>query len=225
MLCLFVSHLKLQGLKHRTIKSYLSGVRFLHIIEGRGNPFETPLSCLEYVLKGVKREEVQAGSQKRVRLPIGPSVLRKLGGVWYHLGPSKDEVMLWAACCLGFLGFLRAGEFTVPDDKSYDSKCHLSYGDVTVDSQSRTQVVRITIKQSKTDLFRRGIDLFMGRMGNDLCPVAALLAYLADRGSEEGPTLHVCGWTIPDQAAPSGLCGGSTSFSGASRVAILRAQF
>ena len=136
------------------------------------------------MLKGVKRVEVQAGSQKRVRLPIGPSVLRKLGGVWNRIGPSRDEVMLLAACCLGFFGFLRAGEFTVPDDKSYDSKCHLSYGDVAVDSQSRTQVVRITIKQSK---FRRGIDMFMGRTGNDLCPVAALLAYLADRGAKKGP--------------------------------------
>ena len=53
-----------------------------------------------------------------------------------------------------------------------------------MDSRSRTQVVR---KQSKTDPFRRGIDLFMGRTGNDLCPVAALLAYLADRGAKKGP--------------------------------------
>ena len=56
-----------------------------------------------------------------------------------------------------------------------------------MDSQSRTQVVRNTIKQSKTDPFRRGIDLFMGRTGNDLCPVAALLAYLTDRGAKKGP--------------------------------------
>ena len=43
------------------------------------------------------------------------------------------------------------------------------------------------IKQSKTDPFWQGIDLFMGRMGNDLFPVAALLAYLADRGAKKGP--------------------------------------
>ena len=50
-------------------QSYLLGVRFLHIVEGKGNPFETPLSRLEYVLKGVKWEEVQAGSQTQVRAP------------------------------------------------------------------------------------------------------------------------------------------------------------
>ena len=65
--------------------------------------------------------------------PLSPEKVRS---VWNRVGPSKDEVMLCAACCLGFFGFLRAGEFTVPDEKSYDSKCHLNYGDMAVDSQS-----------------------------------------------------------------------------------------
>ena len=43
MLCLFVAHLQVQNLKHRTIKSYLSAVRFLHVMEGQGNPFEGSL--------------------------------------------------------------------------------------------------------------------------------------------------------------------------------------
>ena len=69
ILCLFVAHLHVQHLKYRTIKSYLSAVRFLHIVEGRGNPFEGPLNRLEYVLKGVNREEAAAGCQKWTRLP------------------------------------------------------------------------------------------------------------------------------------------------------------
>ena len=62
----------------------------------------------------------------------------------------------------------------VPDDKSYDPTCHLSFGDVAVDSQIKPQVVRITVKLSKTDPFRKDIDLYIGRTGNDLCPVVEL---------------------------------------------------
>lgn len=38
--------------------------------------------------------------------------------------------------------------------------------------------MRVTLKQSKTDPFRKAIDLFGGRTGTDLCPVKSLLNYL-----------------------------------------------
>ena len=46
--------------------------------------------------------------------------------------------------------------------------------------------VCIRIKQSKTDPFRKGIDLHVGKTGSVLCPVAALLNYLVIRGKEKG---------------------------------------
>ena len=42
---------------------------------------------------------------------------------------NPDNVMLWAACCLGFFGFLRAGEFAT--DSSFDPSA-----DIQVDSSS-----------------------------------------------------------------------------------------
>ena len=187
MLCWFVAYLKQEGLKHRTIKSYLSAVRFLHVMEGEKNPFEGTLNRLEYVLKGIKREESESGMQKRVRLPISPNILRRIKAVWNCSGPSADQVMLWAACCLGFFGFMRAGEFTVPDGASYDPSSHLSVPDVAIDNPGKPGVIRIRVKQSKTDPFRKGMDLYIGRTENDLCPVAALLQYLVYRGDKRGP--------------------------------------
>ena len=95
--------------------------------------------------------------------------------------------MLWAACTLCFFGFLRAGEITVSNDGAYDPSVHLSVGDIAVDDARTPRVLRVAIKQSKTDPFRHGIDLFIGRTSTDLCPVAALLSYLVVRGRSPGP--------------------------------------
>ena len=48
-------------------------------------------------------------------------------------------------------------------------------------------VLAVTLKQSKTDPFRAGVRIFMGRTGNLLCPVAAVLAYLAILPPSPGP--------------------------------------
>ena len=95
--------------------------------------------------------------------------------------------MLWAAACLGFFGFLRSGEMTVPTDSSYDPAVHLSRNDVAVDNAQKPAVLRVTIKQTKTDPFRKGIDLFLGKTATDLCPVTAMLNYLVVRGKQQGP--------------------------------------
>ena len=187
VICHFTAHLAEEGLRHKTIKVYLAGIRFLHISEGRPDPFAVGWPRLHYTLRGIKRCEAEKSSGKRERLPISPPLLRKLKSVWETTQPSQDSVMLWAACCLAFFGFLRTGEMTVPSDSKYDPSCHLSFGDIAVDNPKLPSVVRVTIKQSKTDPFRQGIDLFLGKTDSDLCPVAALLGYLFCRGRAAGP--------------------------------------
>ncbi len=64
-----------EGLKHQTIKGYLSGVRNLQIRSGLGDPFQTPTPILDYVLRGIKSEQAKRGNAKRERLPITPPTL------------------------------------------------------------------------------------------------------------------------------------------------------
>ena len=40
--------------------------------------------------------------------------------------------------------------------------------------------------RSQTDQFRKRVDYYAGRMQNALCPIKALLAYLAKRGTGDG---------------------------------------
>ena len=42
------------------------------------------------------------------------------------------------------------------------------------------------IKKSKTDQGRKGVKVFIGKTSDDLCPVTALLSYLASRGADPG---------------------------------------
>ena len=60
-LCEFVANTAKEGLKHQTIKSYLSAVRHLQILVGLGDPFSQNMPMLEYVLRGVKSVEVKCG--------------------------------------------------------------------------------------------------------------------------------------------------------------------
>ena len=86
---------------------------------------------------------------------------------------------------MGFFGFMRAGEFTLTAPTDPDSA--ISANDVSVDSRSNPSMVKVHLKKSKTDPFRHGVDIFLGRTNTDLCPVAAILAYYAIRPAAAGP--------------------------------------
>ncbi len=126
---------------------------------------------LHYTLRGVKQLEGERGDVKRERLPVTPELLRQIKRIWDAKPPGRDEVMLWAACCLAFFGVLRAGELTV----------------LALDEPGEPTILRVKIKASKTDPFRKGIFLFIGKNGSDLCPVTAMANYLLVRGKEQGP--------------------------------------
>ena len=134
VLCLFVAFLVEERVAHSTIKCYLSAVRHLHIQQSQNNPFTTPLLRLELVLRGVKRRHGEV--RRQPRLPITPDVLSLLRTHWASRVDKRDAMMLWAACCLGFFGFLRAGEFTIPSLVIFDPSTHLTVNDVAVDSHS-----------------------------------------------------------------------------------------
>jgi len=139
---------------------------------------------LEYVLKGMKR--TAGGHPSRTRLLITPTILRRLGVVWTAHQRPFDAAMLWAAACMCFFGFLRSGEVVVPSDATFDPTWHLAYGDVKVDNVKAPRVLEVRIKASKTDPFRKGVSIYLGTTGCDLCPVAAILGYMVCRGPSPG---------------------------------------
>lgn len=181
----FVAFAINQRLKHQTIKCYLSAVRHLQVACGGGDPRVESMPLLELALRGARKE--QSGDPKRTRLPITPSILEQLRQVWNRDPSDRDHIMLWAVCCVGFFGFFRSGELTAPEKGEFDPNQHLTFNDVMIDNPTNPRAVSIRLKQSKTDPFRQGVSIYLGRTESLLCPVAALLSYLVLRGRSEGP--------------------------------------
>ena len=205
ILCSYVAFLAEQKLKHRTIKAYLSGIRYLQIQKSLGNPFTSgAMPRLEYVLTGIKRVEAQANTPTRVRLPITLDIMQNLRRAWTGSSEHPEGPMLWAAACVGFFGFLRAGEFTVPSTETYDPEVRLNLVDLALDSHVEPTVARIRIKQSKTDPFRQGVDIFLGRTEAAICPVTTIIHYIGIRKPGPDPLFRVL---------PFGLCSGPKLFS------------
>ena len=50
--------------------------------------------------------------------------------------------------------------------------------------------MQVWIKYSKTDSFRKGVDIYLGQTHNCLCPIMAMMAYLPVRGHTGGPLFH-----------------------------------
>ena len=132
------------------------------------------MNRLHYILQGIKRIESEAAMVGRPCLPMSPRLLRNTKPVWEADDRPPDATMLWAACCLTFFGFLRVGELVAPGLQSFDRGVHLYMEDIAVDDTNVSNVVKVSIKQSKMDPFHKGVKLFLGRMGTGICPIVAL---------------------------------------------------
>ena len=153
-LMLFATHLS-RTIKASSIKVYFAGIRSLHIENGFPNPLSNCLR-LERVLRGIKRSQ---GDSKRQRLPVTLTVLSRIRAVLNF--ECYDDVLFWAACCTGFFGFLRSGEFTTPNSK-FESRIHLAVDDLRIDKYVNPKVIFLHIKCSKTDPFRQGHTIRLG---------------------------------------------------------------
>ena len=219
---LFAAFLGAEGLAISTIESYLAALRHVHLLANPSCPAPSWHSPhMKVLLHGIRRVQAQQSSA-RVRLPITSSLMRIIKAQLAKSSSSYISLLIWAACCTGYFGFLRCGEFLVPDGTQYDASIHLSLADFTFNQSSSPWRIILTIKKSKTDQFRQGTQVVLGATGSDLCPVGALLDFLSIRGGEPGPLfrlqdgspLHRAMFVQQVQAAlsASGLAG--SSFNG-----------
>ena len=99
---------------------------------------------------------------------------------------------------------MRSDEFIVVPD---GNQALLSPSDIQVDSRQDPTYVAITLRGSKTDPFGVGCTLIIGRTNSSICPVTALLAYLAIRPPSPGPLfIHDDGSPLTRSGLVSAVC-------------------
>ena len=137
---------------------------------------------LQRVLRGIKRTQ---GESSSLCLPVTDDIMMVIFRALdiTHL----DHCMFWAACNLAYFGFLHSAEFTISNLASYVPAIHLGVADIAVDSHSSPSYLRLRIKASKTDPFRKGCFVHIGKGEFPLCAISSLLAYLTLRGDASGP--------------------------------------
>ena len=108
--------------------------------------------------------------------------------IWQSLNMAcSDHYMFWAACTLGYFGFLRWAEFTVLSLANLTASLHLTVQDIAADDVSAPYCMRVRIKASKTDPFPKGAEIHIDPEVYPLCAVQAMMAYLVQRGNVPGP--------------------------------------
>lgn len=192
------------GLSPQSVKTYLASVKFMHTYLGHED-LAAPHS-LKMVQRGIARQYSNSPHKSRIRLPLTPTLLGQIRSAWETKQFDVDIIMLWAALCTGFFGFLRLGEMTSPTQSRFNPSTTLCFEDLSVDDQANPQMVMLLIKQSKTDQLRTGFTVSLARSDGPLCPVAALLAYIAVRGDRAGPLfIHKDGRFLTHQALVTNL--------------------
>jgi len=77
----------------------------------------------------------------------------------------------------GIFGFLRSSEFTLLQHSEYDPD---------LNNIAKPTMVHMKIKELKTDPFRKGATICLGKTDTEFCPILALSPYLTLRGSHPG---------------------------------------
>ena len=75
----------------------------------------------------------------------------------------------------------------VPSLSAFDPSSHITIKNIAVDDDKNPAMIQFTLKASKTDPFRKGVQVAVGKTEDDICPVRVLMAFLAVRGSKPGP--------------------------------------
>ena len=147
-----------QLVSNSVLDAYFYSINWFHKVALVANPCESVL--LPLILEGGKRFLCKPVNKKE---PITVDILGKIVDFFGSDTNNGSHLRTCAMCLLGFSGFFR-----------YNELSHIQMKDITF----HDSYVEIFIRQSKTDVYRRGNSIVIAGTSNKLCPVSWLKRYI-----------------------------------------------
>ena len=179
----FIAWMKARDLKSRSMSAYLSGVRMYHIASGfPEGVLREPL--VKLILKGqanIEKIEKLVGVRKG-KLPVTISVMKLLKARLAKVSwPMWEVRLLWAVMTVAWSGSTRVHELLSKNKSSFDVQTTLLWKDVKFTKvkieKEEVETMVIHVKSPKVDRVGAGDEIVIAKLGNFMCPIAAMGKY------------------------------------------------
>ena len=181
-IALFVTQLHNQGLRHTTIRTYISAISFVHKL--RGFPDNTSHFLINKAVKGASKRQLQS---PRKLLPITKSLLHQMCDSLSIATPLVYNLIIYKSFFLtSFYACTRIGELALSNADTHT----LTLQDVTQISHDTKPAIQLnfrSFKHSKSPV----VTILQSIPSDPYCPVAALNSYLCIRPVSASPYLFI----------------------------------
>ena len=175
----FVAWLLNRNLSSRTISTYLSGLRQVHLAKGIPIPTLRP-DLIKQILTGATNLDQikKRNAQKPTRLPVTITVMKLLKLEIKNGEESKENKrLLWSVATLCFNGAFRIHELLSRTSRQFDPNFTLLTQDVKIKvlniSGERVKTIQVKLKSPKTDRIGTGTIVDVYESKGPLCPIRA----------------------------------------------------
>ena len=179
-LCSFAQFLARDFRAPGSIKNYLVGVKWFHVLAGMETTQFDHIS-LKLVQKGIARLKKNLPRQA---LPLTPEILQD---IYQYLDMSSvNDISLWTILLFGFFLMARKSNLVPDSTKKFDKTKHLCRRDVLLSDN----LLLVSLKWSKTNQFgdRQHFVPLLAMQGSVLCPVKAFKRLISmTPGKSDGP--------------------------------------
>ena len=201
----FLGWMEARGLRSRSMSTYLSGVRALHIASGFKEPFlRNPM--VKLILRGQdnydKLEDRMTG--KLGKLPVTKDIMMLIKKNLIKTDWSRlEKRLLWSIFTLAWSGSFRIHELVSRSAAEFDSQSTLLWRDVSFSEVEvkgeKVKAMSIHVKSPKVDRIGAGDNIQVFQLNNFMCPVGAMEKYRSESKCKEEHEMPVF-------RGASGLC-------------------
>ena len=178
-LCLFAQHLSYTFHSAKSVRSYLSGIKTIHVLSNVKPPDMKNVE-VRLTLRGLNRILNYPVKQAQ---PLTPEILSNLY-VYLDMNKRKDLVF-WGLLLVGFFAMLRKSNLVSDTKESFNGEKQLTRGHVTFSGN----IAILKVTWAKNIQFReRVLEIPLFPINNSLlCPVTTLKAILSRKGKDSAP--------------------------------------